>query len=71
MIADMEMDHEAAMSLIHGAATVRALSYEEAICVYLRARGILRDTSATLAAPLPPGWQPPLGATPAITPPRR
>jgi hypothetical protein len=68
MIADMELDHAAAMDLIHGAATVSSLSYEEAIAVYLRARGILKDTSTTLAAPIPQGWMPPLAATPAIPP---
>jgi hypothetical protein len=52
-------EHDEAMSLIFGAHTVSMLSYEEAIAIYLRARGILVDHAAELAAEIPPNWKPP------------
>lgn len=37
------MTHNEAMDLIRRAASVTTLSYEEAVAIYLRARGILMD----------------------------
>lgn len=50
--------HEYAMDLISRAFSVTTLSYEEAIAIYLRARGILRDDSEMMAGPIPPDWTP-------------
>jgi hypothetical protein len=51
--------HDAAMQTIVNASGESLLSYEEAIAVYLRERGILRDDAAVLADPIPAGWEPP------------
>lgn len=48
-----KLSHDEAMDLITGACTVSFLSYEEAIAVYLRARGVLSDGAKTLGAPIP------------------
>jgi len=56
--------HDEAMSLISRANSVTTLRYEEAIAVYLRARGILRDGQDFLGASIPSDWQPVLGRTP-------
>lgn len=50
--------HAEAMALISGAHSATTLSYEEAIAVYLRARGILRDGNEMLGAPIPADWNP-------------
>lgn len=50
--------HEAAMEAILAACGVTTLSYEEAIAIYLRGRGILRDGARVLGSPIPPGWTP-------------
>jgi hypothetical protein len=50
--------HDEAMTLISRASSVTTLSYEEAIAVYLRARGILRDGNEMLGAPIPDDWSP-------------
>jgi hypothetical protein len=50
--------HDEAMSLIRRAHSVTILSYEEAIAVYLRARGILNDGEKVLGAPIPADWSP-------------
>ena len=54
--------HHGAMTLIDCACTVTTLSYEEAIAIYLRARGILADGAEMLGAPIPSGWVPPSAA---------
>lgn len=54
--------HEKAMDSILRCAGVSTLSYEEAIAVYLRARGILRDEARVMAEPIPEDWSPPQGA---------
>lgn len=53
--------HERAMQTILAASGVSALSYEEAVAVYLRARGILKDDARMMADPIPAGWEPPQG----------
>lgn len=57
--ASDETSHEYAMDLIIRGASMSTLSYEEAIGVYLRARGILNDGARILGAPIPPDWEPP------------
>lgn len=51
-------DHDGAMSMILGAASVSPPSYEEAIAIYLRARGILNDGTGLMSAPIPSDWEP-------------
>lgn len=55
-------DHHGAMSMVLGAASVSPPSYEEAIAIYLRARGVLNDDSALLGASIPADWNPQQGA---------
>lgn len=52
------MTHDEAMDLIAETLTVTVLSYDEAIAIYLRARGFLRDGSPVLGAPVPDDWAP-------------
>ena len=52
------MTHNEAMDLIRRAASVTTLSYEEAVAIYLRARGILIDGQEMLGAAVPADWQP-------------
>lgn len=52
------MTHDEAMQFISRTLTVTTLSYEEAIAVYLRFRGILNDGNEVLGAPIPKDWQP-------------
>lgn len=52
------MSHNEALHLIQSAHSVSTLSYEEAISIYLRARGILRDGQKLLSAPVPEDWDP-------------
>lgn len=52
------MTHDAAMNVIRGAACETALSYEEAVAVYLRLRGILDDGRECKGDPVPADWQP-------------
>lgn len=40
------------------ALSVTTLSYEEAVAVYLRARGILDDGAVSLGDPIPQDWEP-------------
>lgn len=62
--------HDEAMGVISRACTVTILSYEEAIGIYLRERGILRDEHCAgqpgemLGAPIPLDWQPPQDRAP-------
>ena len=44
--------HAAAIGLVHAAAGVSMITYEQAIAIYLRARGILFDGAPALADPL-------------------
>ena len=55
---DAPMTHSEALDLICKACTVTILSYDEAIAIYLRARGFLRDGSPVLGAPVPDDWAP-------------
>lgn len=55
--------HDEAMDLIISASSTTALSYDEMIAVYLRARGILNDGAQPLASPIPPDWYPEPGRT--------
>lgn len=50
--------HSDAMALIFGALSVTTLSYEEAIAIYLRARGILDDGNEMMGAAVPWHWVP-------------
>lgn len=54
----MRKTHDEAMSLISRAHSVTTLSYEEAIAIYLRSRGILGDGEEVLGAPIPRDWVP-------------
>lgn len=54
----MDAGHDEAMGMIIGCARVTTLSYEEAIAIYLRMRGILKDAAEAMGAPIPAGWQP-------------
>jgi len=51
--------HEQAMQTLINCAREAGMSYEEAVCGYLRARGILRDDAEYMCAPMPEGWSPP------------
>ena len=55
---DAPMTHSEALDLICKACTVTILSYDEAIAIYLRARGFLRDGSPVMGAPVPDDWVP-------------
>ena len=55
---DAPMTHSEALDLICKACTVTILSYDEAIAIYLRARGFLRDGSPVMGAPVPDDWAP-------------
>ena len=52
------MTHDKSMKLIARTLTVTTLSYEEAIAIYLRSRGILKDGNEMLGAPVPDDWNP-------------
>lgn len=54
----MDASHDEAMDMIIGCGRVTTLSYEEAIAIYLRMRGILEDGAEAMGAPIPVGWQP-------------
>lgn len=62
--------HEQAMAIINATSRVVALTYEEAIIVYLRARHILKDKYAYLASPLPTDWDTPTAEPPKANPPK-
>jgi hypothetical protein len=53
------MTHEETMQLIYSASRMSTMSYEEVVCCYLRARGILGGAYETLAEAIPEGWVPP------------
>jgi hypothetical protein len=50
--------HSEAMGMIRAANTVTILNYEEAIAIYLRARGILNDGQNMLGDLIPLDWKP-------------
>jgi hypothetical protein len=52
------MSHQDAMDIINASATVTALSYDEAVAIYLRATGLLADGADMLGAPVPDDWKP-------------
>jgi hypothetical protein len=52
------MNHAEAIDLIRNTARETFLSYEEAVAVYLRARGFLNDGATELGAPVPEDWSP-------------
>ena len=57
-----DVGHMEATDFIYSAASVCALSYAEAVAIYLRARGLLDDGVTHLGAPIPADWEPdPLG----------
>lgn len=58
------MSHEETMQMIINAARMSTASYEEAICIYLRARGILGGAYETLGDAIPDGWVPPRDKVP-------
>ena len=53
------LSHDDAMDLIRKALTVTVISYDEAIAIYLRARGFLCDGAPVLGLPVPEDWLPP------------
>lgn len=47
--------HDGALKLIGNTLTVTVLSYEEAVLLYVRARGFIRDNAPTMTAPITGG----------------